>query len=273
MTAKSLGQIMSLSKGLWVEITSKSLGQIMAPSVQFLGFDQVCYEIIADFKLSRNVTSDIEGILETIGQFQDAAPADQTDHGTTGSKYDKMAVIVENVNKRMKGLAQKVALYNNTFLNQYLLARNTAIDLRKEIDQLKAQINISRDNIISFKSRQSSTASYRHTYTSTTSLDTLNEQVRALQRHKDDLQRLKMDIQPKIQFCQALAHKVYPFICSLLLLIMWLSARLPQQYSLLFVLIRSFAIAILLAVIVVGYRHRGNCCCWINPTKKRREGE
>ena len=273
MTAKSLGQIMSLSKRLWVEITSKSLGQIIAPSVQFLGFDQVYYEMIADFKLSRNITSDIEGILETIGQFQGVVTIDQTQYSTTGPKYVKIAVIVENVNKRMKGLAQKVALYNNTFLNQYLLARNTAKDIRKEIDQLKAQINISRDNVISFKSMQSTITSYSHTYSSTTSLDTLNQQIRALQRHKDDMRRLKMDIQPKMEFCQALAHKVYPFICSLLLLIMWLSARLPQQYSLLFILIRYFAIAILLAVIVVGYRHRGNCCCWINPTKKRREGE
>src|ERR1700749_1182953 len=97
-------------RSLLAQMLSKNLGQIMAQIIQFLGFHQVGYEIIAIIKLSRSVTSDIEGVLKTVRSLQDVVPARQSHHNTSVFKCDEIAVVVEKVNKELKDLTQKVFL-------------------------------------------------------------------------------------------------------------------------------------------------------------------
>jgi hypothetical protein len=258
---------------MFIDIALLRLVQAVLQLLKVLGFIQVFDEIVARIKLSRNVALDIDEIEQTVGKFQDAVSARQTFISKTVSGNSELVIATKGINKELRALIKTLWSYHSLVPNQLLLARSTAIVIRKEIALLQVKIRIRQDLIVISKALPTTGADHKNAYASTVSVDKFNAIVQKLKRRKNDLRQLKENIQPETRFCQALAHRVCPLIHILLLMVVRFSVLLSWRYLRIFALVVYLTVPILLTILFIAYEHTGNCNCWIRHVKEQPEGE
>lgn len=97
---------------------------------------------------------------------------------------------------------------------------------------------------------------------SSPSLDALGQQIKVLDEHAKELERFRVNLQPKTHSCQVLAGIVYPFLCITLTITLWLSACRHGSSSGFLFFIAYVVVSMSVLVSSLSYRHSRNCRCW-----------
>jgi hypothetical protein len=256
-----------------VNIMFQKLVLTLSKCTEFLEFDKVYYEFMAAIKLSRNVTTELAHLLQDVGRLHDALPSDRAHDSMSTSRKNTIAAIVAGVNGELDQLTTVLARYNSILQVQILSAREMATDILKEITRLKGKISTSTDNITAVRSVPTTTQHHRSAYSSAASVDNLSTRGQTLQGHKNQLQQLQTDMQPKTHYCQAMARKVYPVMGTLVSLLLWLSIGLSRPNSTIFVFIANLTMATFSSILVISYQHSHHCVCWLSPPADQPDGE